>query len=346
MEEITTKTNKLLVSQVQKLNTTMQRVIDDFEAEKKQKIEVKELLKMNDTLNKLIHDKFSYMQDQVEHIKWHIKVLRSNQSVLESEYEELVREMAEAITETAKELERKHDLLMSQVVSLESHISDLNSSIEWIVDEITALNQQVNPLVLPRYRMPLLLRRQDNYMVSAPFYTKDEGYRMRALAHPKNNNDNLRMVVCLCVLQGKYDQTLQWPPDVRFSLTLYMNGTTWKTEEVTFPSDKNSDHSFINSTKNFFMINDGSCVEYEIKRRHNINATVFHLDIIRKSSWWEFALQVIDFMIQCSVYLWYVMVTLSPFWCFYLGVRVVIEAFMMIIVEKCKKLRSVYFLWN
>ena len=36
--------------------------------------------------------------------------------------------MAEAMTETAKELERKYDFLMSQVVSLESHVSDLNSS--------------------------------------------------------------------------------------------------------------------------------------------------------------------------------------------------------------------------
>ena len=126
---------------------------------------------------------------------------------------------------------------------------DLND--EWLVDEITELNQQVNSLVLPRYKMPLLLRKQDNYMVSAPFYTNDEGYRMRALAHPiaKDDSDSLGMVVCLCVLQGKYDQILQWPLNSRFILTLYVNETNWKTEEVTFPmaSDKNSDDSFINS---------------------------------------------------------------------------------------------------
>ena len=157
---------------------------------------------------------------------------------------------------------------------------------------ITELNQQINSLLLPTYRMPLLLRKQGNYniLVSAPFYTKDEGYRMRALAHPiaKDDSDSLRMVVCLCVLQGKYDQTLQWPLNARFTLTLYMNETNWKTEEVTFPGDKNSDHSFINSTRNFFMIiKDRSCVEYEIKREYDITATVFDLDIVRKSSWWE-----------------------------------------------------------
>ena len=41
---------------------------------------------------------------------------------------------------------------------------DLND--ERLLDEITELNQQVNSLVLPRYRMPLLLRKQDNYMVA------------------------------------------------------------------------------------------------------------------------------------------------------------------------------------
>ncbi|MCG8623685.1 MAG: hypothetical protein MJE68_17040 [Proteobacteria bacterium] len=327
MEEVTTKTNTLVVPQVQELNSTMQRVI---EAKRKQKSEVKELLNINYTLTKLIHDNFSSMQDQVEDIKQHIGVLKSNQSALESKYEALAREMAEAMTETAKELERKDDFLMSQVVSLESHVSDLNSSIEndeWIVDEIMELNQQVNSLVLPMYRMPLLLRKRDNCMVSVPFYTKDKEYRMRALAHPKNNSDSLIMVVCLCVLLGKYDQTLQWPPDVRFTLTLYVNETNWNTKEVTFPSDKNNNiiDCFTDSTRNFIMSKDGSCVEYEIKRGHNISATVFDLDIIRKLSWWEFAVHVTNFMIQCSVYLWYVLVTLSPLLILYCFVIIIIE---------------------
>ena len=166
-------------------------------------------------------------------------------------------------------------------------------------------------------------------MVSAPFYTDDEGYRMRALAHPiaKDDSESLRIVVCLCVLQGKYDQTLQWPLNARFTLTLYMNETNWKTEEVTFPSDKSSDDSFINSltTRNFFIIKDGSCVEYEIKKGNNITATSFHLDIIKRSSWWEFTLQVVGLFIHFSVYLWYAIVTLSTLlvlWCFCICVRV------------------------
>jgi archaellum component FlaC len=101
----------------------------------------KELLKMNDSLNKVIHNKFSSMQDQIEAIKQHVEVLKSNQSVLESKYEGLVRDTAEAMTETAKELERKHDFLMSQVVSLESYVSESTDieNDEWIVDEITEL---------------------------------------------------------------------------------------------------------------------------------------------------------------------------------------------------------------
>ena len=183
--------------------------------------------------------------------------------------------------------------------------------------------------------MPLLLRKQDNYynnnMVSAPFYTKDEGYRMRVLAHPTANDDSesLRMVVCLCVLQGKYDQTLQWPLNARFTLTLYMNETNWKTEEVTFPSDKSSDHSFI------IVIKDKSCVEYEIKRGYDITVTVFHLDIVRKFSWWEITLQIInyitDFVMDCLVNLWYLIVTFSSllvllcvFLCLYLCARLAI----------------------
>ena len=101
--------------------------------------------------------------------------------------------------------------------------------------EITDLNQQVDSLVLPLYRM-LLSRRQGNYIVSAPFYTKDQGYRMRALAYPRNDSD--KMIVCLCILQGKYDQILQWPLNARFTVTLYVNETDWKTEEIAFPSDK------------------------------------------------------------------------------------------------------------
>ena len=103
------------------------------------------------------------------------------------------------------------------------------------------------------------------------------------------SSSHLRSASCLLLLMScqmaspyetVYDQTLQWPPDVRFSLTLYMNETNWKTEEVNFPSDKSSDHSFMNSTRNFFMIKDGLCVEYEIKKGYDITATVFYLDII------------------------------------------------------------------
>jgi stress response protein SCP2 len=229
-----------------------------------------ELLAELNTLQRVVDDLGEQMEE-----------LRMNYSSLESKYEQVV-----------KESEKFND--------------------ERIVDEIIELNQQVNSLILPRYRMPLLSRRQDNYMVSGPFYTKDEGYRMRALAHPKNDGDSLRMVVCLCILQGKYDQTLQWPLNARFTLILYVNESNWKTEEITFPgpSHNSSNDCFTNSTKNLFMIKDGSCVEYEIKRGFNIAATVFHLDIVRKSSWWEFALQVKDFMIHLPVYLWYVILVI------------------------------------
>ena len=309
--------------------------------------------------HKLLAELNNTMQLVIGDFEKQMEELRTNYSLLESKHEQYV-----------KELERKHDSLMSEVVSLESQISDLNSSQhlqersvydhsmkhvtenndreknfndEWLVDVVTELidNQQVNSLVLPRHRMPLLLRKQDTdyiVMVSAPFSTIDEGYRMRALAHPiaKDDSDSLGIVVCVCVLQGKYDQTLQWPLNARFTLTLYMNETNWKTEEITFPSDKYSDHSFINSTRNFFVIKDRSCVEYEIKREYDITATIFDLDIVRKFSWWEITLQIIDYIVKCLMYLfwvsvrvwvwvWYFVVTVSSlvvvscfFLCFFL----------------------------
>ena len=60
---------------------------------------------------------------------------------------------------------------------------------EWILGEITDLNQQISSLVLPQYRMPLSLRRRGNFVVSAPFYTSDQGDRMRALVYPRNDSD-------------------------------------------------------------------------------------------------------------------------------------------------------------
>ena len=271
--------------------------------------------------------KYKSMQDQIEDIKQQIEVLKSSQSDLVSKYEEI---------ETAKELERKHNSLISQVVSLESLVSDLNSSqyvlsldksmkheesyctgyttekdvIEWI-DEIE-LNQQVSSLILPRYRMPLLLRRprQDNYMVSAPFYTENKGYRMRALAYQKNDSDSLRMVVCLCVLQGKYDQTLQWPLNAKFTVTFHVNETIIgnRQTEITFPSNNNSSDSFTDSTRNFFMIKNGSCAEYEIKRGHNITATVFYLDVRNSSlTWWGFIVRIVQVTIIILVSLPFVM---------------------------------------
>jgi hypothetical protein len=227
--------------------------------------------------------------------------LRRNYSSLKSKHEQMVKEVEEVTIKTNK-------LLVPQVQKLSN--TDTKKD-EWTVDEVTELNQQVNSLVLPRYGMPLLLRRQDNYMVSAPFYTEDEGYNMRAVAHPRNDSGTLRMVVCLCILQGKYDQVLQWPLNARFILTLYVNETNWEIEEIIFPSDKSRDDCFTNSTRDFFVIKDGSCVEYGIKSGHNITATAFRLDIVRKPSWWDFSLHLIDFMIHGSVYLWYVIVTLS-----------------------------------
>ena len=232
----------------------------------------------NITLNKVVHDKFSYLQDQIEATKQQIEVFKDNMSILGSKCEEN-NMVAETMAETTmKELERKYGLLMSKMEALESHVSDLNTSQyvqkvdndatqctesieytaendEWILSEITDLNQQVSSLILPQYRMPLSLRSRSNFVVSAPFYTSDQGYRMRALAYPRNDSD--KMVVCLCVLQGKHDQTLWWPLSVRFIVTPYVNNTDWKTDEIISPSDKSKNDCFINPTRNFSVIKQG-----------------------------------------------------------------------------------------
>ena len=301
---------------------------------------VKEMKETTNSHMRTLSDKFSYLQDQIEAIK-------SKQSVLESKCREMITDMAEEATKIMK-LETRQDLLLNQVESLESYVYDLNSSLissqqaqevlnhaesiefsaendEWIKGEITDLNQQVDSIALPQYKMSLS-RRQGSYMVSAPFYTEDQGYRMRALAYPRNNSD--KMVICLCILKGKYDQTLQWPLNARFTVTLYVNETGGKTDEISFPSYKHSNDCFIYSTKDLFMIKDGSSVEYGIRMVQNITATVFHLDIVKKSSWWDFVLQIVDFMVRCSVYLWYAIVTLSTLlvlWCFCLCVHFLSE---------------------
>ena len=64
------------------------------------------LAQLNNTMQLVIGD-FEKQMDE----------LRTNCSLLERKHEQVVNE-----------LERKHDTLMSQVVSLESHVSDLNSS--------------------------------------------------------------------------------------------------------------------------------------------------------------------------------------------------------------------------
>ena len=294
-----------LVSKYEEIATVTIEIAKELEKKKVANVEV-ETAKYN-------------MQDQIEDIKQQIEVLKNSQSDLVSKCEEI---------ETAKELERKHNSLTSQVVSLESLVSDLNSSqyvlsldksmkheesyctgyttekdvIEWI-DEIE-LNQQVSYLILPQYRMPLLLRRlrQDNYIVSASFYTEYKGYRMRALAYPKNGSDSLRMVVCLCILQGKYDQTLQWPLNARFTVTFHVNETIIGNQqtEITFPSNNSSSDSFTDSTRNFFMIKDESCAEYKIKIGHNITATVFYLDVRNSSlTWWESTIFILLLVTVC-----------------------------------------------
>ena len=197
VKEVTTKINELstpmheLLVQAQKLNSTMQHVICEFEATRKLVEElrmnnslineetVKKVEEMkNITLNKVVHDKFSYLQDQIEATKQQIGVFKDNLSILGSKCEEN-NMVAETMAETTmKELDRKYGLLMSKMEALESHVSDLNSSQyvqkvdndatqhtesieytaendEWMLSEITDLNQQVSSLVLPQYRMPL-----------------------------------------------------------------------------------------------------------------------------------------------------------------------------------------------
>ena len=94
-------------------------------------------------------------------------------------------------------------------------------------------------------------------------------------------------------------------------MTLYVNESDWKTEEIAFPGDKSNDDCFINSTRELFMIKEGSTAKYNIREVQYV--TTIHLDIVKKSSWWQIMVHFVQFMIQCSNNLWSVIFALSLF---------------------------------
>ena len=312
------------------------------------------------TLKKVIHDRFSYLHSQIES---HVEILKSNGSALESKCKEMVSGIAETMSRATKQLEKliqdKYDLLMNQVELLGDNISEVNSSQhaqrafidamkhtvpsivennEWILDEILHLSQQVDFPVLPLYNMPLT-KRQGNYMVSMPFYTEYQGYRMRIVVYPRNDSD--RMVVCLFILQGKYDQIVQRPLNANFFVTLNVNEIDLVTKVISFPSDKNSIDCFSNLTSKQLMINEGliaSYTEYDIRGVQNVT---LHLDIVKELGWWKFMIQfmvyTVQFVIQCVAYIWYIIVSIVIVACvlFFIYILPILNMVALVVIKFC-----------
>ena len=178
-----------LLKQAQNLNSTMQHVINDSDVIRKQVEEIRmNGLSLDSKCKQMVNEVKEITANSVNELRTNIQELKV---VIVCIVLSLLVVLIAGGLNVYLNSEIPDDRLRAQEVL--KHAESIEFGVEndeWIKSEITDLNQQVDSLVLPLHRM-LLSKRQGNYIVSAPFYTEDQGYRMRALAYPRNDIDKM-----------------------------------------------------------------------------------------------------------------------------------------------------------
>ena len=165
------------------------------------------------------------------------KLIQTAKSQLESSIDRTRKDLQalQSSFETTTERTRK------EVKDIEKQLENMNSMVTWICNgsnsssvakefqrmksEVQYINQQADFPTLPLFlNLSQVRERKDSPSpwLSMPFYTHQEGYKMRLVVYPdgKLSGAGTHISVAIYLMSGKYDTKLEWPPNITLEVVL------------------------------------------------------------------------------------------------------------------------------
>jgi TolA-binding protein len=197
-------------------------VMDLGQPESAYKISTLQMSNLSDLCNKVqvLNDSIQRMEMKQDPLSKDVERCVVDLKSLESAYKTSTKQ----INENLKNLE-KHS---NDEWRHECNSSSLNTVVkefQHLTYEVYYLGQHVDFPVLPVYLNMTNVREHNasnSHWLSEPFYTHEEGYKMRLVVYPngKYTRTDTYISVAIYLMSGKYDDKLDWPVNMTLNVTL------------------------------------------------------------------------------------------------------------------------------
>ncbi len=211
-----------LCNKVQELNDSIQQMEmkqDSIISNKLQEVfsSLPKERKANEKMREQILNEIQALSKDVEKYVMDIKRLESAYTISTNQINESLKNLEKQVVDSNNESGRH-----------ECNSSSLNTMVkefQHLAYEVYYLGQHVDFPVLPVYLNMTNVKERNaskSRWLSEPFYTHEEGYKMRLVVYPngKYSGASTHISVAVYLMSGKYDHKLNWPVNMMLDITL------------------------------------------------------------------------------------------------------------------------------
>ena len=165
------------------------------------------------------------IQTEKDNLKIYIDKTIKDLEVLKSTYRISTEKQQKELEDIKTQVKKMNS--MASWICNDSNSSSVAKEFEKMKYEVLYISQQADFPILPvSLNLTQVRKRKDSgdRWLSMPFYTHQGGYKMRLVVYPNGKGSragtHTYISVAICLMSGKYDAKLEWPPKITLKVTL------------------------------------------------------------------------------------------------------------------------------